>query len=425
MKKLLSIGSLLLMILFVTAFLSACGNSGGGGSAAPATTAPTAPTDVTATPGNTQVALAWAPVSGATSYNVYWRATAGVTKANGTKIAGVSNPYIQTSLPNGTDYYCVITAVNAVGESADSAQAHAIPATNPTPAAPLGIYAAARNGYVWVNWYDTAGATSYNLYWSTTAGVTKTTGTKVANVASGIYQPGTNGTHYYYVVTAQNANGESTESAQMSATPAPTTGPSIYASAGSYQGGTSPVPLTTVYLDDCTFSGMTLTTAVVTVNGVSLPYNASNGDYEGNVVIPLGGAANVSVTVNGNTYAASGTQYTAYPTINAPASGATWDHTIAHTLSWSGGTPTAGASYAYGISDSATSNLVYPAWPNFGAVPVSTPSVTIPANSLTTGSRYALVAIGTGGAGIPIPNACPGSGLYMYAVGTVALITVN
>ena len=43
-------------------------------SATPQVTAPAAPTNLTATPGNTQVVLSWTASSGATSYNIY-RAT--------------------------------------------------------------------------------------------------------------------------------------------------------------------------------------------------------------------------------------------------------------------------------------------------------------------------------------------------------------
>jgi hypothetical protein len=92
---------------------------------------PAAPTGVTATAGNTQVTIAWSPVSGATSYNIYWSTTPGVTTATGTKITGASNPYIQTGRTNGTTYYYVVTAVNGNGESPASAQVSATPTAAP------------------------------------------------------------------------------------------------------------------------------------------------------------------------------------------------------------------------------------------------------------------------------------------------------
>ena len=59
---------------------------------------PPAPAGVAATAGDTRVTLTWGPVAGATSYNVYWSTTPGVTTANGTQIAGAWNPrWKQTS----------------------------------------------------------------------------------------------------------------------------------------------------------------------------------------------------------------------------------------------------------------------------------------------------------------------------------------
>ena len=68
------------------------------------------------------VTLAWENVPGATSYNLYWRNQAGVTKQNGKKISNVKNPYKITGWKTGMTYYFVITAVNKDGESQESAE---------------------------------------------------------------------------------------------------------------------------------------------------------------------------------------------------------------------------------------------------------------------------------------------------------------
>jgi len=98
--------------------------------------------------------------------------------------------------------------------------------TTPTgvPSAPTGVTATAGDGKVTISWSAVSGATSYNIYHSTTSGVTKTTGTKITGVTSPYTHTGlTNGMTYYYLVTAVNSSGESVESAQKSATPtAPT-----------------------------------------------------------------------------------------------------------------------------------------------------------------------------------------------------------
>ena len=108
-----------------------------------------------------------------------------VTKTTGTKIAGVTSPYLHTGLAAGTKYYYIVTAVNSAGEGEASDEVSATttsaPAPTPTvPAAPTGVIATGGTKQVTISWPAVTGATSYNLYWSATAGVTKTTGTKIA-----------------------------------------------------------------------------------------------------------------------------------------------------------------------------------------------------------------------------------------------------
>jgi cellulose 1,4-beta-cellobiosidase len=59
------------------------------------------------------------------------------------------------------------------------------------------------------------------VYWSTTAGVNKTTGIKIPNITSTtqLHTGLTNDAIYYYVVTSVNSRGESMESAEISAQP--------------------------------------------------------------------------------------------------------------------------------------------------------------------------------------------------------------
>lgn len=90
----------------------------------------------------------------------------------------------------------------------------------PIPIAPTGVSTTARDGNNLIAWSGVQGAASYNIYWSTTTGVNKTNGTKIAAANNPQAHTGlANGTPYYYVVTAVSAGGESAESAQASATP--------------------------------------------------------------------------------------------------------------------------------------------------------------------------------------------------------------
>ena len=192
-----------------------------GGATNSTTTAPSAPTGFTATEADGQITMSWTAVSGATSYNLYRGTSTGVTTATGTKIAGVTSSYTDTGLTNGTAYYYIVTAVNAVGESAASSEASATPVAAVTiPNAPTGLSATAGDGQITLSWTAVSGATSYNLYRGTSTGVTTATGTKIAGVTSSYTDTGlTNGTTYYYIVTAVNAVGESTASSEASATP--------------------------------------------------------------------------------------------------------------------------------------------------------------------------------------------------------------
>jgi hypothetical protein len=109
--------------------LAACGASSS--NPPPPPVIPAAPTGVVATPGDGQVTLSWTASSGATSYNAYYGTSANVSKAIGTKAAGVTSGGAVTGLTNGITYYFVVTAVNASGESAEST-----PAAAATPAGP-------------------------------------------------------------------------------------------------------------------------------------------------------------------------------------------------------------------------------------------------------------------------------------------------
>jgi fibronectin type 3 domain-containing protein len=185
-----------------------------------ATPPPDIPSNIRAAAGDNQVTVSWDSVAGATSYNVYFGTSAGVTKASVDNIIGAASPQVKTGLLNGTPYFFVVTALNGNGESAVSFEVSATPTATPPPAAPSLTSATAGNTQVTLVWDPVTGATSYNVYRGTAAGVTKATGTKVAGVTSPYVATGlTNGTVYFFIVTAQSANGEGAASNELSATP--------------------------------------------------------------------------------------------------------------------------------------------------------------------------------------------------------------
>jgi hypothetical protein len=204
---------------------NACSNSGGNnsnngdGNSAPtaASTAPLPPLNLTATGGKQQISLAWTASTGTNSYNVKRAATNGGPYT--TVAAPTGTSYTDTTVTNGTPYYYVVTAVNATGESGNSNQAAATATAAPTvPAAPLNLTATGGNQQISLAWTTSTGANSYHVERAATNGGPYTT---VASPAGTSYTDTTvtNGTTYYYVVTAVSASGESANSNQASATP--------------------------------------------------------------------------------------------------------------------------------------------------------------------------------------------------------------
>jgi fibronectin type 3 domain-containing protein len=301
--------------------------------------APVAPINVTATGDTGQITLSWTSVSNATSYNVYYATTSGVTTTSGTKITGATNPYVQTGLSAGTTCYYIVTALNSGGESAASAQASATttvttPPPPPVPAAPTSVNASGGTQQVTVSWPAVSGATTYNLYWSTTSGVTTTNGTKIAGATSPAVQMGLpDSTTYYYIVTALNGSGESLPSVQVAATtltpvPAPTvpaaptsvtatgganqvtvswpavTGATSYniywsTTSGAGTGGTRIAGVTSPFVHTPLSAGTTYYYVVTAVNAVGESAASSQTSAATNAPPPAVPAAPTSVTATG------------------------------------------------------------------------------------------------------------------------------
>ena len=95
------------------------------------------------------------------------------------------------------------------------------PSPGTIPEAPAGLTAASGNSQVKVSWDAVPAATFYNIYWSDTSGVSKTTGTKISGITTTAYTHTNlaNGTNYFYVVTSGNSYGESIESYEIASAP--------------------------------------------------------------------------------------------------------------------------------------------------------------------------------------------------------------
>ena len=172
-------------------------------------TPPSVPRGLTAIAGSlTRVDLSWdSSTGGATGYKVY---------RDGVLRKSVTGTTTSDSGLNAPGRYCYsVSALDSVSnESAKSGQACVdtrVPALKVT---------AVGDGQVKLSWDSASEATSYNIYWSTSQGVSKATGDKISGVASPHTHTGlTGGTTYYYVLTMETGDGESNESNEVSATP--------------------------------------------------------------------------------------------------------------------------------------------------------------------------------------------------------------
>jgi hypothetical protein len=168
-----------------------------------------------ATAGHTQVALTWGASTGATSYNVRYGTSSGsygTTFATG--VTGTSSTV--TGLANGTTYYFMVTAVNASG----SVNATSEVSGTPDGPQPFSITAAtAGHTQVALTWGASTGATSYNVRYGTSSGSYGTTFATGVTGTSSTVTGLTNGTTYYFMVTAVNASGSVNATSEVSGTP--------------------------------------------------------------------------------------------------------------------------------------------------------------------------------------------------------------
>jgi uncharacterized protein (DUF1800 family)/fibronectin type 3 domain-containing protein len=184
-----------------------------------AQTIPGPTTNLTATPGNASVALAWTAASGAASYNLY-RGTAPNALAASPVATGITGTsYSNTGLTNGTAYYYKVAGVNGAGAGPMSNEATATPRA--PLAAPVNLTANPGDAQITLTWSAVNGATAYNVYRGTASGGQASTPVASNVTATSFTNTGlTNGTKYYFKVAAVNGSITSPMSNEASGTPA-------------------------------------------------------------------------------------------------------------------------------------------------------------------------------------------------------------
>jgi len=232
-----------------------------------AVVAPPVPFGVVVTPSAGQISLQWTYEENATSYQVYRGTTPGGEGA--TPLATVtSSSYTDTAVTSGTTYYYEIVALTGTTASARSTEysANTNGTTGTAPATPTGLVASAGNASVGLTWTASAGATSYSIYRGTAAGAEGATAVGTSTSNSFTNTGLTNGTTYYYTITASNTAGTSAKSAEVHATPTTTTGTGgVQISAG----GPAAAPF--VADEDFTGGATSNTTHAITTTGLTNP----------------------------------------------------------------------------------------------------------------------------------------------------------
>ena len=177
---------------------------------------PAAPTNLTAIGGAGSIRLSWTPSAGATAYNVYMASGPGLESVAPVQ-TGVSGTMslVTTGLTAGTTNYFTVKRSDAAGLSAASNEASAA-AMSPAP--PANLTAQPSVGSAMLSWTASSGATSYNVYQSTTTGgepaLPVLTGATSPQVKIGSLAPGRK---YYFTVKSVAYSFTSSSSNEASA----------------------------------------------------------------------------------------------------------------------------------------------------------------------------------------------------------------
>ena len=141
----------------------------------------------------------------------------------GNTLVNVDGTVTYTPSPdtNGQDYFTYTIQDNFGDTSSATLVTVTINPMPDVPAAPQEVTATPAIGQIILNWMSVADATSYNVYFSQTSGVSKDNFEGVfrnISLMSFTHSNLTGGDTFFYAVTAQNDVGEGDESAEVSAT---------------------------------------------------------------------------------------------------------------------------------------------------------------------------------------------------------------
>lgn len=207
---------------------------------------------------------------------------------NNIGVRSAFNGLAQVIVQSNTQTGPITLTANATGLSTTTVTINAT-TTLPVPAAPSGLIAVSGSGQATINWDIVPGAVSYNVKRSTTEGGPYTT--LAGNTALNYFTDTelTNGITYYYVVSALNSMGESSNSVEISVVPMST-----------------PIPPTISTVSNQTISQNTNTGALaftvnstsVSVSSLTVTASSSNPTLVPASGLVLGGSgANRTITI--------------------------------------------------------------------------------------------------------------------------------
>jgi fibronectin type 3 domain-containing protein len=174
----------------------------------------TAPTGVTAaTISSSSIRVTWNPVSGATSYDIYYEIGSSTTKNFARSVT--SPPYTHTGLQPSTIYSYYIIAKNSIGQSGFSSSASSTTGEPTVPAAPTGVTATGLRTTVTVTWNAVPGATSYKVYYGDANSTNLNHSTTVTTNTYRDTDSKNPRSKYYYQVAAINSYGEGSRSSMV------------------------------------------------------------------------------------------------------------------------------------------------------------------------------------------------------------------
>ena len=222
-----------LTVLLLSLIIASCGEGGSGGGSSGKALIPSAPTELKATAGNASVSLSW--TSSEAKHRIHYATESFAGKGDYSSASGYGKKDVTsgtsadvTGLTNGTKYYFVVTALKDGKESNASNEVSSTPAKPAValPSAPTELKATAGDASVSLNW--TSSEASHRIHYATESFAGKgdyslASGYGNKEITSGTSTDVTgltNGTHYYFVVTAIKDGKESNASHEVSSTPA-------------------------------------------------------------------------------------------------------------------------------------------------------------------------------------------------------------